>query len=144
MTTKNYIRLIANSLRLLRSTYSLRTVYLKKGLRTIDFARLTTKQGNIRKNSADYARLTRKIRKIHAYLNQSSQKQLTWAGYAFENICLKHVIKIKAALGLAGVSTIETQMSLHGDKKSEEAQIDSVTHLTQKLENLLIKFSLQM
>lgn len=29
----------------------------------------------------------------------------TWAGYSFENICLAHVEKIKAALGLAGVST---------------------------------------
>lgn len=28
-----------------------------------------------------------------------------WAGYAFENICLRHVVKIKEALSIGGVST---------------------------------------
>lgn len=58
--------------------------------------------------------------------NQSSQKWLIWAGYAFENICLKHVSKIKETLGIAAVSTIETQWSFHGDDQNEGAQIDLV------------------
>ncbi len=74
--------------------------------------------------------------------NQSSQKWLTWAGYSFENICLKHVMKIKSALGLAGVSTIETQWSFHGDKKNEGAQIDLVIDRADNCINLCeIKFS---
>ncbi len=74
--------------------------------------------------------------------NQSSQKWLTWAGYAFENICLKHVKNIKAALGISGVSTTETQWSFHGDKKSEGAQIDLIIERADNCINLCeIKFS---
>lgn len=35
----------------------------------------------------------------------NSQHFRVWAGYAFETLCLKHVDKIKAALGIASVST---------------------------------------
>jgi hypothetical protein len=73
--------------------------------------------------------------------NQTSQKWLTWAGYAFENICLKHVLKIKESLGLSGVSTIETQWSFHGNKKDEGAQIDLVIDRADNCINLCeIKF----
>jgi uncharacterized protein len=73
---------------------------------------------------------------------QISQKWLTWAGYAFENICLKHVSKIKEALGLAGISTIETQWSFHGSQKSDGAQIDLVIDRADNCINLCeIKFS---
>lgn len=57
---------------------------------------------------------------------QSSQSWLTWAGYAFENVCLKHVRKIKEALGISGVSSLDTQWSFRGDKDTEGAQIDLV------------------
>jgi len=70
---------------------------------------------------------------------QSSQKWLIWAGYAFENICLKHIAKIKAALGIAAVSSIETQMAFRGD---EGAQIDLVIDRADHCINLCeIKFS---
>ncbi len=73
---------------------------------------------------------------------QSSQKWLTWAGYAFENICLKHVMKIKKSLGLAGVSTIESQWAVRGDKKVEGAQIDLVIDRADNCINLCeFKFS---
>lgn len=39
---------------------------------------------------------------------QSSPSWHNWAGYAFENICLKHSLQIKQALGLAAVSTTES------------------------------------
>jgi AAA+ ATPase superfamily predicted ATPase len=44
---------------------------------------------------------------------QISQKQeyLIWCGYAFENICFKHVDQIKKALGISGVYS--TQASLY-------------------------------
>lgn len=74
--------------------------------------------------------------------NQSSQKWLTWAGYAFKNICLKHVTKIKEALGIAGVCSYETQWSFHGDKDNEGAQIDLVIDRADNCINLCeIKFS---
>lgn len=55
---------------------------------------------------------------------QTSQSWQTWSGYAFENVCLKHVGKIKDALGISGVSSIETQWSFRGNKSAEGAQID--------------------
>lgn len=55
---------------------------------------------------------------------QTSPSWQTWTGYAFENVCLKHVNKIKEALGISGVSSIETQWSFRGDKNMEGAQID--------------------
>ncbi len=74
--------------------------------------------------------------------NQSSQKWLIWAGYAFENICLKHVAKIKESLGISGVSSIETQWSYHGDEENEGAQIDLVIDRADNCINLCeIKFS---
>ncbi len=35
----------------------------------------------------------------------STQKYKIWCGYAFENLCIKHVDKIKEALGISGVQT---------------------------------------
>lgn len=55
---------------------------------------------------------------------QKSHVWLAWAGYAFENICLKHIGKIKEALGISGVSSIETQWACRGDKETDGAQID--------------------
>lgn len=51
-----------------------------------------------------------------------------WAGYAFENICFNHSSKIKSALGVAGVSTIESAWSYIPPKGSKEdgAQIDMI------------------
>ena len=51
-------------------------------------------------------------------------------------------MKIKAALGVAGVSTIETQWAFHGDKKNEGAQIDLLIDRADNCINLCeIKFS---
>ncbi len=73
---------------------------------------------------------------------QSSQKWLTWTGYAFENICLKHVANIKKSLGLGGVSTFETQWSFRGDKVNEGAQIDLIMDRADNCMNLFeMKFS---
>ncbi|MEI6242893.1 MAG: ATP-binding protein [Chlamydiota bacterium] len=42
---------------------------------------------------------------------QPSSSWATWAGYTFENICLKHMENIKKALGISAVSTIEYHWS---------------------------------
>lgn len=44
-----------------------------------------------------------------------------WSGYAFENMCIKHSHNIKAALGIAGVTTHHSSWYHHGD---DSAQID--------------------
>ena len=51
-----------------------------------------------------------------------SQKQsyISWAGFNFETICLKHVSQIKKALGIEGVYTISSSW------RSEGVQIDLV------------------
>lgn len=47
-----------------------------------------------------------------------------WSGYAFENICLQHIHKIKTALGISGVLTRQSSFLAKGDEDHEGAQID--------------------
>ncbi|MBX7227142.1 MAG: ATP-binding protein [Chitinophagales bacterium] len=53
-----------------------------------------------------------------------SQKYKAWAGFAFEGICIKHIDKIKAALGISGVYTEESSFVLKGNDAQEGFQID--------------------
>lgn len=50
----------------------------------------------------------------------------SWAGYAFENVCIKHLINIKKALGIAGVLTSASSWAYKPAKGSAEkgTQID--------------------
>lgn len=48
----------------------------------------------------------------------------TWSGYAFENICFKHIDKIKAALGIASVYTEQSSFYYKGSTSSPGTQID--------------------
>lgn len=48
----------------------------------------------------------------------------SWSGYAFENICLKHIDKIKAALGIASVYTEESSFFYKGSNNDPGMQID--------------------
>lgn len=47
-----------------------------------------------------------------------------WQGYAFENICLKHVEGIKQALGISGILTSEWSFYKQKDNDSAGCQID--------------------
>ncbi|MBC7867620.1 MAG: AAA family ATPase [Gloeobacteraceae cyanobacterium ES-bin-316] len=47
-----------------------------------------------------------------------------WSGYAFENICMKHIEKIKQALGIAAVYTEVSSIYYKGDAAGKGAQID--------------------
>ena len=47
-----------------------------------------------------------------------------WRGYAFENICIKHVEAIKQALGIAGVQTEISSFRHIGDADGKGIQID--------------------
>lgn len=57
---------------------------------------------------------------------QSDPKRLAWAGYSFENICLKHVQQIKVALGITKVETSDSPWRYQAKPKSPYpgAQID--------------------
>lgn len=63
---------------------------------------------------------------------QASQKWKIWSGYAFENICFKHISEIKKALGLAGVTTVHSQWSAY-----QEAQVDMVIDRADQCINLV-------
>jgi uncharacterized protein len=84
------------------------------------------------------------IEKTHSYekgtwaLLSSRSSWKAWSGYAFENLCLKHISKIKKALQLGG---IYSEQSAWYDKKAG-AQIDLVIDRADKCVNLCeMKFS---
>jgi uncharacterized protein len=47
-----------------------------------------------------------------------------WQGYAFENVCLKHIDGIKQTLGISGILTSESSFYKRKDKDSAGCQID--------------------
>ncbi len=59
---------------------------------------------------------------------RASRNWESWAGYAFENICFKHLTRIKSALGVGGVSTTASKWSYSPSKGSKDigAQIDMI------------------
>ncbi len=69
---------------------------------------------------------------------QMSPSWHAWAGYAFENICLKHSHKIKAALSIGGVSTTQSYWQSLPTQGSEEegAEIDLVIDRADQCVNL--------
>ena len=69
----------------------------------------------------------------------------TWCGLAFERVCLEHVTKIKAKLGISGVLTEEYSWSCRQDMKrgSKGAQIDLVIVRNDRIVNLCeMKYSI--
>jgi AAA+ ATPase superfamily predicted ATPase len=61
-----------------------------------------------------------------------------WSGCAFESLCLKHIQKIKKALGISGISTVESGWQYLPRKGSKEqgAQIDLIIDRADKCMNL--------
>lgn len=57
----------------------------------------------------------------------SDPRWKTWAGYAFESICFKHVSQIKKKLGISVILTSESQWSYRPKDRSEKGtQIDLI------------------
>ena len=52
------------------------------------------------------------------------QAYKTWSGYAFENICLKHIPQIKKALGISGIYSTTSFFYRKGTADEPGAQID--------------------
>jgi AAA+ ATPase superfamily predicted ATPase len=73
---------------------------------------------------------------------QKTQAYLGWCGYAFENICVKHVRQIKRALQIGGVHTSVSSWFHSGNDKHNGAQIDLILDRADQCINICeIKFS---
>lgn len=58
--------------------------------------------------------------------NVTSQQLSSWRGFAFEETCFRHIAQIKRALGIAGVSSTQSQRSVKGEDGLDGTQIDMV------------------
>ena len=74
------------------------------------------------------------------HLSQT-QSAKVWAGYAYENACLKHLPQIKKALGIAGVYAQSSTFLQKGNDTEKGTQIDLVLDRNDQTINLFeIKF----
>jgi AAA+ ATPase superfamily predicted ATPase len=74
------------------------------------------------------------------HLSQTQTVKI-WSGYAYENLCLKHLAQIKKALGIAGVFTTAATFLQRGTETEEGAQIDLLLDRNDHVINLFeIKF----
>lgn len=65
----------------------------------------------------------------------------SWSGYAFESLCLKHIIAIKEALRIGGIYTETSSFIFQGNEVLPGAQIDLLIDRNDQAINLCeIKF----
>lgn len=77
---------------------------------------------------------------IWQHLSQTQQYK-TWSGYAFENICLKHIPQIKKALGISGIYSLSSSFYKKGTADEKGIQIDLLIDRKDQVINLVeIKF----
>ena len=65
-----------------------------------------------------------------------TQKCIIWSGYAFENICLNHIDKIKKSLGISGVITNQYGFIVKATDISAGTQIDLIIDRNDKVISL--------
>ncbi len=58
-----------------------------------------------------------------AYISKTA-KYVSWCGYAFENVCMKHIPQIKKALGISGINVSYSSWYRAGNKIENGAHID--------------------
>lgn len=74
------------------------------------------------------------------HLSQT-QSFKSWSGYAFESICLKHIVQIKKALGIAGIYSEASTFYQKGQGAEKGVQIDLILDRNDNTINLFeIKF----
>ncbi len=56
--------------------------------------------------------------------NQLSQSIVVWRGYAFEEVCFRHIAHIKRTLGIAGVTSSQSSWIIKSTDSSQATQID--------------------
>lgn len=75
--------------------------------------------------------------------NHLSQTQTykSWSGYAFENLCLKHLTQIKDAMKITGIYSLASTFYKRGTKDEKGVQIDLVLDRNDHVVNLFeVKF----
>jgi len=74
-------------------------------------------------------------------LLSQTQTYKTWSGYAFENICLKHIAQIKKALGISGIYSLSGSFYKKGTTTEKGTQIDLLIDRNDHVINLFeVKF----
>jgi len=58
--------------------------------------------------------------------NINSQEVVSWRGFAFENVCLNHIMQIKEALGISGVSSKQSVWIKRPEDEKEGTQVDLI------------------
>jgi len=75
-------------------------------------------------------------------IKQGTPAYMSWCGYAFENICLKHIAQIKKALQIGGVQSSASSWYKAGNKEDTGAQIDLLIDRADRCINICeVKFS---
>ena len=75
-------------------------------------------------------------------LKSTGQSWTSWSGYAFENICLRHISQIKKALGISGIYTEQSVWRYSAKNDETGAQIDLLIDRQDNCINLCeIKFA---
>jgi len=70
-----------------------------------------------------------------------TQEYKIWCGYAFENVCLKHITEIKKSLSIGGVHSIASTFYKKGTSKIKNTQIDLLLDRNDQVINIFeIKF----
>ena len=83
-----------------------------------------------------YLKFMYKKRNVNWQQLSSGNTWKSWSGYAFENICIKHVSQLKSAMGISGVYTEESGFIYKGTKTKKGAQIDLVIDRNDGIINL--------
>lgn len=68
--------------------------------------------------------------------SQNSQQIISWRGFAFEDLCFRHIKEIKEALGISGVSAEYSAWNVPGDANSDGAQVDLLIRRKDNVTNL--------
>lgn len=68
--------------------------------------------------------------------SQASRQIISWRGYAFEDLCFRHMKEIKTALGIAGVSSEHSAWNVAGDDDKAGTQIDMLISRGDNVTNL--------
>jgi hypothetical protein len=66
----------------------------------------------------------------------TTQPFLTWQGYSFENICIRHYEAIKSALGISGIYVEVSAFLFKGNSENSGFQIDMLLDRADNTMNL--------
>lgn len=68
--------------------------------------------------------------------NCNSPSLNAWRGFAFEELCMNHIVQIKNALGISGVTTSVSSYVVKGDDSKEGSQVDMIIDRADNVVNL--------